>query len=149
MFGFWSQLICTTDVDGCVCSFTLLISTKTHIIFYVKFKFSIGIFILIDIRLLISMRTHIIFDVRFAPCPEDDSTRFVVAILAAEVEGRESSPISEIKIWPILAEGLHGSAEPFPGGLVKGRVPVLKVEKGKLSFLLSLRGGLRLYSLSH
>ena len=42
MFGFWSQLICTTDVDGCVCSFTLLISTKTHIIFYFKFKISIG-----------------------------------------------------------------------------------------------------------
>ncbi len=130
-------------VQMVLCSFTLLISTKTHIIVDDKFKISKGILILIDIRLLNSMRTHIIFDVRFASCPEDDSTRFVVAVLAAKMEGRETSPISEVKIWTILAEGLHGSAEPFPGGLVKGRVSVLKVENVKLTFLLSLR----LYSL--
>ena len=73
--------------------------------------------------------TYVILDVGLASGPQDDPTGLVVAVLAAEMEGRESTAIPEIKVGAVLAQRLHRPAEPLPRRLVQGRVPVLQKDE--------------------
>ena len=68
--------------------------------------------------------THVVFDVWFAAGQQEDPAGFVVAVLAAEVEGSEAAPVLDVGVGLGLAEDAHALAEPLPGGLVEGRVAV-------------------------
>ena len=62
--------------------------------------------------------THIVFNVGLATCPEEYPARFVVSVLAAEMEGREAAAVPEVVVGLALAEELHRPAVSLPRGLV-------------------------------
>jgi hypothetical protein len=69
--------------------------------------------------------TYIILEVRFAACDEYVAAGLVVPVLAGEVEGGEPAPVLDVHVAPLPAEQVHRPAEPLPGRLMQGCVPVL------------------------
>ncbi len=51
--------------------------------------------------------THVIFNVGFASRQEKDSAGLVVAVLAAEMQGREPSPVLDVGVGLSLAQHLE------------------------------------------
>ena len=74
-----------------------------------------------------SWNTHVVFNVRFAASQQDDPTRLVVPVLAAEVEGSKAPPVFDVEVAPGPHQHPHRLAVPLPGRLVQGCIPMLKL----------------------
>lgn len=60
---------------------------------------------------------------------QEDATGFVVPVLAAEVEGRESGPVDGVHVGLGPAEDGRRLGITPPGRLVKSTIPVLKQQQ--------------------
>jgi len=75
----------------------------------------------------VAAQTHVVLDVRLAAGEKKDAASLVVAVLAAQMEGREAAAVLDVGVSPARAtEEVRGAREALPGGLVQGRVAVLK-----------------------
>lgn len=72
-----------------------------------------------------------IFGVGIGVGPEEDPTRFVVAVLAAEVERRETGPVDGVDVGLLLSQDRHRLRVAPPGSLVQRAVPVLSTAGNK------------------
>ncbi len=70
--------------------------------------------------------TYVILYVGFTAGPEERSTRLVVAVLTAEMQGREAAAVSQVVVGLVGAEQRHRPTEALPSGLMERRVTVLK-----------------------
>ncbi len=79
-----------------------------------------------------------IFGVGIGVGPEEDPTRFVVAVLAAEVERREAGPVDGVDVGLLLSQDRHRLRVAPPGRLVQRAVAVLFIiidKKIKIIFI--------------
>jgi hypothetical protein len=67
----------------------------------------------------------VIFGVGIGVGPEEDPTRFVVAVLAAEVEWREAGPVDGVDVGLLLSQDRYRLRVAPPGRLVQRAVAVL------------------------
>ena len=87
------------------------------------------LFVQLDEQTASLIPTYVVFNVGFASRPEKDPACFVVAVLTAEVERRETAAVSQVKVGLALAQKIHRLAEPAPSALVQSRVPVLQKQR--------------------
>jgi hypothetical protein len=59
-----------------------------------------------------------------------------VAVLAGQVEGRETAPVLDVHVTPLPAQHVHRPAVALPGRLVQRRVSVLDKKNTTLKYVV-------------
>ncbi len=59
-----------------------------------------------------------------------------MAVLAGQVEGRETAPVLDVHVTPLPAQHVHRPAVALPGRLVQRRVSVLDKKNTTLKYVV-------------